>query len=400
MSGKQAFERDGGGVHGGGHDFGALFSGVPVVKQEPQTSNGHGGTRCPTSNRKISTQDIQLVQNLIERCLQLYMPQGDVISALQEQARIEPGFTGLVWQKLEEQNPEFFRAYYTRLKVKDQITMFNHLLDQQVQMVQKLHRTWMQALPSIMASRPNMAMPPMLHLPPGMQLPNGQPLPGPLPPVAFMPGGLPVNPYAVPPQMIQPHMLAGMNGANALAMSMFSSPHMPGAPQQPPGQAPTGPDSSTPVALQAPASMPLALITSLGMLPNFNMLSVSTMEVLSRSMPEASSNPLGLEPLENISLMDTPPGQDFFGALVSMAMKNTESSPALQTSMAELEGSLPMMSKSFSFSDLANMGAMGSECGMLEMPGLDAAVLDLGGLPRTFSLSDMTPLDFENLDTS
>ena len=63
-------------------------------------SNGH--------TRKVSFEDIQLVQNLIERCLQLYMSQDEVIKTLLNQARIEPGFTSLVWQKLEEQNHDFF----------------------------------------------------------------------------------------------------------------------------------------------------------------------------------------------------------------------------------------------------------------------------------------------------
>lgn len=35
------------------------------------------------------------VQNLIERCLQLYMNQSEVITTLQYQAKIEPGFTSL-----------------------------------------------------------------------------------------------------------------------------------------------------------------------------------------------------------------------------------------------------------------------------------------------------------------
>lgn len=155
--------------------------------------------------RKVSTSDIQLVQNLIERCLQMYMSQREVVTTLQSQAKIEPGFTGLVWQvhpappsppilksthhttrthaalrpptyptplprqsivvaridsrkaarhatalsstdegggrgamqKLEEQNPDFFRAYYTRLKLKDQIVLFNHLLLQQVNVMQR-----------------------------------------------------------------------------------------------------------------------------------------------------------------------------------------------------------------------------------------------------------------------
>ncbi|XP_077212610.1 uncharacterized protein LOC143847576 [Tasmannia lanceolata] len=81
--------------------------------------------------RKVSREDIELVQNLIERCLQLYMNRGEVVKTLLSRARIEPGFTSLVWQKLEEENGDFFRAYYIRLKLKKQIILFNHLLGHQ-----------------------------------------------------------------------------------------------------------------------------------------------------------------------------------------------------------------------------------------------------------------------------
>lgn len=64
-----------------------------------------------------------------------------VITQLQQQFKIEPCFTQLVWQKLEEQNQEFFRAYYTRLKLKDQIVLFNHLLDEQVKMFERMPRS-------------------------------------------------------------------------------------------------------------------------------------------------------------------------------------------------------------------------------------------------------------------
>ncbi|XP_056844224.1 uncharacterized protein LOC130496286 isoform X1 [Raphanus sativus] len=89
--------------------------------------------------RRVSRQDIQLVQNLIERCLQLYMNQKEVVETLLEQAKIEPGFTELVWQKLEEENREFFKAYYLRLMVKHQIMEFNKLLEQQVQHMRQMH---------------------------------------------------------------------------------------------------------------------------------------------------------------------------------------------------------------------------------------------------------------------
>lgn len=36
-----------------------------------------------------------------------------------------------MWQKLEEENADFFRAYYIRLKLKKQIILFNHLLEHQ-----------------------------------------------------------------------------------------------------------------------------------------------------------------------------------------------------------------------------------------------------------------------------
>ncbi|GAB4861601.1 hypothetical protein Ancab_036794 [Ancistrocladus abbreviatus] len=91
------------------------------------------GSVSASSNdgRKVSREDIELVQNLIERCLQLYMNRDEVVKTLLNRARIDPGFTTLVWQKLEEENAEFFRAYYIRLKLKKQIIMFNNLLEHQ-----------------------------------------------------------------------------------------------------------------------------------------------------------------------------------------------------------------------------------------------------------------------------
>ncbi|KAL6272688.1 hypothetical protein ACE6H2_023380 [Prunus campanulata] len=98
--------------------------------------------------RQVSRQDIQLVQNLIERCLQLYMNQKEVVDTLLDQAKIEPGFTELVWQKLEEENREFFRAYYLRLKVKHQIIEYNRLLEQQVRLMSQLHSSGVASIPS------------------------------------------------------------------------------------------------------------------------------------------------------------------------------------------------------------------------------------------------------------
>ncbi|XP_051140970.1 uncharacterized protein LOC127258211 isoform X2 [Andrographis paniculata] len=98
--------------------------------------------------RKVSLQDIQLVQNLIERCLQLYMTQREVVSTLLDQAKIEPGFTELVWQKLEAENQEFFRAYHLRLIVKGQIMRFNQLLQRQAELMHQMHQAGVAPLPN------------------------------------------------------------------------------------------------------------------------------------------------------------------------------------------------------------------------------------------------------------
>uniref|UniRef100_A0A7N0UFF0 Uncharacterized protein n=1 Tax=Kalanchoe fedtschenkoi TaxID=63787 RepID=A0A7N0UFF0_KALFE len=59
------------------------------------------------------------------------MTRDEVVKTLLTRAKTDPGFTTLVWQKLEEENADFFRAYYIRLKLKKQILLFNHLLEQQ-----------------------------------------------------------------------------------------------------------------------------------------------------------------------------------------------------------------------------------------------------------------------------
>lgn len=71
---------------------------------------------------------------------QLYMNQREVVAILHQHAKVEPDFTVLVWEKLEEQNSEFFNAYHTRLRLKDQILAFNSLLEQQAVLAQKLRQ--------------------------------------------------------------------------------------------------------------------------------------------------------------------------------------------------------------------------------------------------------------------
>ncbi|CAN1751239.1 hypothetical protein LINPERHAP1_LOCUS4269 [Linum perenne] len=111
------------------HQFNKQENGRTVgVDSEPISVSSNNG-------RKITRQDIEMVQNLIERCLQLYMNKNEVVTTLLEQARIEPGFTSLVWHKLQDENAEFFKAYSVRLMLKEQIDRFNHLLERQCQLM-------------------------------------------------------------------------------------------------------------------------------------------------------------------------------------------------------------------------------------------------------------------------
>lgn len=56
------------------------------------------------------------------------LKQAEVIVALRSRGNIPPMLTSLVWQKLEEQNPDFFCAYNIYLQLKEQITAFNYLV--------------------------------------------------------------------------------------------------------------------------------------------------------------------------------------------------------------------------------------------------------------------------------
>ncbi|KAJ8564319.1 hypothetical protein ON010_g7025 [Phytophthora cinnamomi] len=140
-------------------------AGVASVPRKPKPaitintgsgSTGVGAKRpppTPVSPPTFSWNDILRVQNLIERCLQQYLSkvrmdgrfcvrkglrsfllalvvQNDILITLKEQANVDPAFANVVWQKLEEQNPTFFRAYSLQLQLKEQIIAFNYLISQ------------------------------------------------------------------------------------------------------------------------------------------------------------------------------------------------------------------------------------------------------------------------------
>ncbi|WJX34209.1 hypothetical protein P8452_22342 [Trifolium repens] len=65
----------------------------------------------------------------------MYMTRKEILTTLQNQAKIGPEFYKPILQRLEEQNPGFFKRYYTKLALNQQIEEFNKLLEKQKQLM-------------------------------------------------------------------------------------------------------------------------------------------------------------------------------------------------------------------------------------------------------------------------
>ncbi|GMH75398.1 hypothetical protein TrLO_g813 [Triparma laevis f. longispina] len=83
----------------------------------------------PKSQSKV--EELQTVKTYIEKCMQNYLTQAEIIAFLHHKKKIPPSITCLVWSKLEEQNSDFFYSYNVRLRLKDQVSAFNYLVSQQ-----------------------------------------------------------------------------------------------------------------------------------------------------------------------------------------------------------------------------------------------------------------------------
>lgn len=57
-----------------------------------------------------------------------YMSKEEIIASLKVQANVDPHLASLVWSKLHDQNPSFFRVYNLRLQLKENIDTFNALV--------------------------------------------------------------------------------------------------------------------------------------------------------------------------------------------------------------------------------------------------------------------------------
>ena len=335
-----------------------------------------------------------------------------MVTVLQQQAKIEPDFTQLVWQKLEEQNPEFFRMYHVRLKLKDQIVMFNYLLEQQVclcigcifthsthrgvfsicipiewfnpfqvNMVQKLYTSWIQSLPPPMAppGLPGMgaASGPAAGTGCGASVSNAPRPPGPMPP------GMP--PFPFPPGMMlpPPGMMPPPPG-----MMMGPPPGL--MPPMPPGMMVSGPGGGSSNGVHIPGMMmPMA-----GGYPQMSF----------PPMP-----PLGAMPGGPGAFSTVGPNIHAFGSAMNMAGVDggRGSKRASRTGMDSMEGLDEAL-------EAASNGLDSSSLAMLHGSGVDDLIDGLGGLgggdgrkrtgyghmmemPKNFSFSDLSNFDLTTI---
>ncbi|XP_038708471.1 uncharacterized protein LOC120003522 isoform X2 [Tripterygium wilfordii] len=96
--------------------------------------NAAAPSASDNKTRRVPLAEIELVKNLIKRCLRLYMTTNEIVNTLHCRAKIEPGFTRVVLAELEEKNPNFFKKYHVGVTLKRQIIILNQLMERQYQM--------------------------------------------------------------------------------------------------------------------------------------------------------------------------------------------------------------------------------------------------------------------------
>ncbi|KAK1411031.1 hypothetical protein QVD17_37575 [Tagetes erecta] len=93
---------------------------------------------CTRSSRNVTFDEIDRVKYLIEQCILQYMKKKQVIDVLHQQHNIEPCVTKIIWQHLEKQNKSFFKNYYLRLAVLDQVNKFDYLVEKEAEIINQL----------------------------------------------------------------------------------------------------------------------------------------------------------------------------------------------------------------------------------------------------------------------
>ncbi|EGC35384.1 hypothetical protein DICPUDRAFT_78940 [Dictyostelium purpureum] len=73
------------------------------------------------------TEEAAMIQKSIEKCFTLYLTRAEIMLALQNQFNVNPEFSENLLNNVEHNNPDFFKVYYQRLRIKQQIQDFNRL---------------------------------------------------------------------------------------------------------------------------------------------------------------------------------------------------------------------------------------------------------------------------------
>ncbi|CAD5166136.1 unnamed protein product [Musa acuminata subsp. malaccensis] len=77
---------------------------------------------------------IDQVKVLIEECLMQYMNKEEVLNDLCTRKGVDRGITETVWEKLVQDNSEFFQQYYAKTMLKKQILCYKYVLEKQVRL--------------------------------------------------------------------------------------------------------------------------------------------------------------------------------------------------------------------------------------------------------------------------
>ncbi|XP_057950446.1 uncharacterized protein LOC131145419 [Malania oleifera] len=110
------------------HDLALQLQGSAGVPISVQISHETRSKSFSSKKRRVTEDYVDYIQMQIELCLQNCMNRNQTIEILSDQAEIIPAHTTAIWKVLEEENAEFFEAYYLKLIVKKQIGVFNQLL--------------------------------------------------------------------------------------------------------------------------------------------------------------------------------------------------------------------------------------------------------------------------------
>ncbi|XP_073117152.1 uncharacterized protein [Elaeis guineensis] len=84
-----------------------------------------------TQEKSEIDQMVDHVKKMIERCLMLHMNKKQTVETLWKEEKVQCAFTETVWEGLQHDNPDFFPVYHLRLLLKEQIAVFNMLLEKQ-----------------------------------------------------------------------------------------------------------------------------------------------------------------------------------------------------------------------------------------------------------------------------